>query len=357
MSSDEDEVNRDESLQGKALERFQRIGRALGLEGSRDGSRSRSMESNEAQPEDISAISATRGSAVRTIVDVRESDTLQGTEQRRRRAGRVLGDGSQEQEQTIAKKRQKLTADQKIMAREHKKAEEEFETRTKLQGTTDRQASNKDDIQSLLLGIEEAERYQHAEARRLAEKKLLELNQESEEKLQKNREEYDAIQAKRAELEAILREKQRLEELALANANFRKEHRSWLLPTAGMLGMESEMELLVKDENGVLNFSAHLISARDAAIEQLETFVGKKEVNFDELKAEHTFLKLISLYYMKFDTFRTLRQGTKKQLGTNLNTDIDRLLFKLLLRTFGRTSEDISALFLGKLNDCGGCLC
>lgn len=351
-------------LQGTALERFQRIGRALGL--NTPGS------SGVTDPENIAA-TATRtpsaSPAPQRTSDVPADDGEDGPDGVNR-DNRAADGGVPAQiyrsniPDRQADKRRKRTGKpdsetqrkrrvQEAIQKQKDEVEREFMLDERVQALE----RNRGEIDALVSGVEEGLRAERAEARRRAEKKLVEIQQESEEARKRAQEQLDALTARKELVEQELREKQRLEDLLQANSNFRNEHRSWLVPIAGMLGMESDKELLVANESGVLNFSAHLISARDAALSQLGGLVGRNEAKFEDLKAEHTFLHLVALHYMKFDTFRTLRQQTKKQLGVNLNADIDRVLYKLLRNRYSLMPDEISQRFLGKLNDCGGCLC
>ena len=367
-----------DALEGQAKERYERVKRALGAfsRSNRDNSpeffpSTRApirveaaiqgrvfpgqvsnapgvMTLSEIQDKDVPSDRVTdtgSGSASSgdESVDRRGREASPGRRTRARPTGTTRERSTRKSRRTVGpargKNRKKSSRTQDAIAKENKRlkegrdnAEMEFELQQKLADVEQGSA----EIDRMLTTVEKAEEVERAEARKRTEKRLEELRREQ------------------IRVEEELEEKLRQERIHQLNKQIRERERDWLTPVAGMLGMESDLDLLATDETGLYSLSPHISAAKTSALKQVGELVGIKKATFEELRAEHTFLTLISLYYLKFDTFRTFRMGTKRQLGVNLNYDIEKQLFNLLKSKYKMSVGEISAKLLGRLNDCGG---
>ena len=254
---------------------------------------------------------------------------------RRHSEGSVLGSTFGFRERQIKQESQQATERPQLQA-------EQAELHTELQRKQSELRRNAGEIERLFAEVERNNCTEVGEegsaAVKLAERRLFELRRQNAEEVSKAEEE--------------LVELQRTQRARLQQQKFQQEHGDWLGVVAGVLGMETLEELISVDDDGFYHLSKAVEAAKQEAVVMLHRYVCKNKATWSVLRSEHAFLRLIGLYFMKFDTFRMLRTGTTASFGINLQRDIERQLYQLLYGTFQLSRTHIAAKLLGELNHC-----
>lgn len=181
----------------------------------------------------------------------------------------------------------------------------------------------------------------------------IEQNEEVIERLESKIREVE-VQEERRRAEREIKRLQKQQKVRKHNHGFQHKNRGWVTEVSGILGMDSSVELVETDKDGMCHLTARIQTAVSHAVAFLSRLVGKKDATFENLVTEHAFLRLVALFYLKFDTFRAVRHGIRQQVGPSLQHDMDKQMYLLLATKFKLTPGEIQARILGDLNHCSG---